>query len=115
MKQLHTFRHAIQSLVIFGGFYLEKLVEHDLLENTKTPPPVIWIVAAIGLVGLLWLIEYLINVWFDRSQWFRQKLLGDDFIEGIWFNKVKLSDKSLFGLLRIEIKEGGVIVLNQWI
>ena len=110
MKQLHIFRHGVQSLVIFGGFYLEKVVEYDLLEKSKTPPMLIWIVAAIGLVGLLWLIECLINTWFDHSQWFRQILLGEDFIEGIWFNKVKLTEKSLFGLLHIEIKEGGVIV-----
>jgi len=111
VKNLKIFRHATQSLVVFGTFWLEKAVEHDLLLGTHASPTLIWIVAAVGLVALLWFSEWLINKCFDRSVWLRKRILGDDFIEGVWFNKVKLPlPGQAYGLLYIEVKEEGVVV-----
>jgi hypothetical protein len=110
MNKLKNFRHAVQSLIVFGVFWLEKSIEYNFLENKKTPPAIIWIVAAVGLMALLWTAEWLVNRWFDYSQKLRRLVLGDDFIEGTWFNKVKLSGQALYGLLHIEVREDGVMV-----
>jgi len=110
MKNLKLFRRAIQSLVVFGVFWLEKLVEYHLLEGKKSPPALVWIVAAVGLVALLYAVEWGINTWFDHSEWMREAILQDDFIEGVWFNKVKASGTALYGLLYIKVKEDSAVV-----
>ena len=68
MHKLKIFRHAIQSLVVFGVFWLEQDVEQDLLLGKHTSPALIWIIAALSLVALLWAAEWLVKPQRDCGQ-----------------------------------------------
>ena len=109
MKRLKTFIQTVKGFALFAGYYLEKYLEEHLMNQNTRQPILITVFAFLGLVAFIKVFEEIAKMLVERWQGLRRIILGDDYIEGIWFNKVPVSPP-LYGLLRIAIRNNSVNV-----
>jgi hypothetical protein len=68
--------------------------------------------AFLGLIAFIKIAEVVAEFAIERWRGLRRTILGDSYIEGVWFNKVPIASP-LYGLLRIEIKGESVRVSGE--
>lgn len=73
---------------IVAGFYLRKFLENN--QNTSIANI---IEIAVILIITLVTLNIAINKGIDHAKWFRKLIVGKDFVEGIWLQRI--SNKSL--------------------
>lgn len=113
MKRLQNFVRGVEAFALFFALWLEQWAEQYLFKNNSAPLALLLLAAFVGLVVFVKLAQFLVTRWVDKSPTLRRLILGDDYIEGFWFNKVQTHDAALFGLLRIKVTEGGVTVHGE--
>jgi hypothetical protein len=112
MKRLDNFIQSVKAFALFAGLYLEKYLEQHLIDD-KTQKPVLVIVCAfLGLIAVIKVSEKVAEFAIERWRGLRRTILGDNYIEGVWFNKVPINSP-LYGLLRIEIKDSSVRISGE--
>lgn len=107
MQRLERFIDAVRAFALFVGLYFEQYLEGHLLNGKSPAPLLVTIFAFLGLIAFVKIAEAATVLAIERWRGFRRTILGDNYIEGIWFNKVPTTSP-LYGLLRIEIKDGSV-------
>lgn len=113
MKKLHTFVRAVEALALFLALWIEQWAQQYLFKSHSAPLALLVVTGFVGLVAVVKLAHYTMTHWVDTSPQLRKLILGDDYIEGYWFNKVQTSTSALFGLLRIIVTEAGVRVHGE--
>ena len=109
MKRLERFIQSVKAFALFAGLYLEKYLEQHLLDEKSRKPVLVTVFAFLGLIAFIKIAEEVADFAIERWRGLRRTILGDSYIEGVWFNKVPL-ENPLYGLLRIEIRDGSVRV-----
>lgn len=112
MKRLLRFTQSVKAFALFGALYLEKYLEVHLLDAKSPKPVLVTVLAFLGLIAAIKLAEAVADFAVERWRGLRRTILGDSYIEGVWFNKVPIASP-LYGLLRIEIKEGSMRVEGE--
>lgn len=117
MKRLQQFIRTVQAFGLIVGFYLEKHFEHFLecvrtQDGKDSSSSLVLIVAVLALMASIKICEWLADAAVERWSWLRRTILGDSYIEGVWFNGGS-ADKQVFGLLRIAFRDGKVIVEGE--
>ncbi len=112
MKRLERFIQSVKAFALFAGLYLEKYLEQHLLDDKTRKPVLVTLFAFLGLIAFIKVAEAVAEFAIERWRGLRRTILGDNYIEGVWFNKVPLASP-LYGLLRIEIKESSVRVSGE--
>jgi hypothetical protein len=110
MKRLEAFIAFVKGFGLLFGFYIERRFEYVL--GDKTPKSLLVIVAFLSLLASIKIFERLAETSIERWRWLRKSILGDNYIEGVWFNKVP-TNPPLYGLLRIELRDGSVGVEGE--
>lgn len=113
MKKLHTFVRGVEALALFLALWIEEWAEKYLFTSKSAHLALLVVTGFVGLVVIVKLAHSAMTHWVDHSPRLRKLILGDDYIEGFWFNKVQLSTTARFGLLRIIVTEGGVTVHGE--
>jgi hypothetical protein len=104
------FLEWVRILALFSAIFIADLIIKSL-EHTKVP-----FAGAAALTGLLAIaamhvIELLVTTTFDRAIWLRRVILGDEYIEGVWFDTVV--GQGLYGLITIHIRDGKITTTGE--
>jgi hypothetical protein len=115
-----TVRHVqafILALTLSLTEFLKKYIEKMLPPQWEHAAVMTWLLIFICLFILIELLQYAINNYVERSQWLRRKLLGDNFIEGIWKDVVTWNtNEGKFltgGLVEITFSKGKLHVSGE--
>ena len=110
MKRLQAFISFVEGFGLLFGFYIERRFEYVL--GNETPKPLLTIIAFLSLLASIMLFGQLAKSSVERWRWLRRTILGDNYIEGVWFNKVP-TEPPLYGLLHFEFRNGSVGVEGE--
>lgn len=113
MKKLHTFVRVIEALALFLALWIEEWAEKYLFTSKSAPLALLVVTGFVGMVVIIKLAHSAVSRWVDTSPRLRKLILGDDYIEGYWFNKVVMGNSVRYGVLRILATEGGVTVHGE--
>lgn len=113
MNSLKKFLLFWQSIVIFAGLYFEKWAEQYFVDEAQGRPALLTLVTFLGLVVLIKCLDYPFAKGVEKSRKLRRMILGDAYIEGVWFNKVKSGEENRYGLLNIEYQDESICVHGE--
>lgn len=110
MGQYKRFIEWVRLLSLFSAVFIADLILRHL-EHTKIP-----FLASAAFIGLMVIatmhvMELLATTVFERLGFVRRFVLGDDCIEGMWFDNVVGED--LFGLITIQFRDGGISISGE--
>lgn len=113
MKALKSFLAFWQMSAIFCGLYLEKWAEKYLIDDASVHPPLLMFALFVGLAVIIKALDLPFIKGVEKSRRLRRLILGDDYIEGVWFNKIKSGNGNLNGLVHIYFSEGDMRVSGE--
>lgn len=117
MHRLESFYKTLTTIliVIFLSIeaYLVHLVSEIKIENKFYPFIIIGFI--IGLILIFKFVEFLVEKLLEESKIVRALILRDDFIEGVWLDKVDIDGISGYGLITIVYQNGKFIQTGEQI
>lgn len=110
MRRYHNFLEWVRLLALFSAVFLADVVLR-LLEQVHAAHYVSVLVLGFCAIAVFHVTELLVTTLFERLTWLRRWVLGDEWVEGVWFDAVQGRD--LFGIITIQQKEGSATVVGE--
>lgn len=99
MKKLEKF-YRITNIGIVSVLLIFEGKVRDLIHA----PEVVGYVATIAILIMLFkLLEWVIELFVERTIWLRRLILGDEYLEGVWCDKITIDDKFCYAILTITL------------
>lgn len=111
---MRNYEHAlewIRILSLFSSVFIAESVIKNLEKHGRIDK--LWLTLLIGFVAIatMHVLELVVTTLFHRSMWIKQVLLGDEYIEGVWFDIVV--GKNHYGLINIHICDGRIFIVGE--
>lgn len=108
MPRLEAFYKIVNLIIIVTFLSLEAYLIHLISEQATSN--IIFVFLTIGfvivLVTVFKLIEYLIEKAIEECKFIRKIILKNEFIEGTWFDNVKIDGEDVYGLTTFTFNKG---------
>jgi hypothetical protein len=112
MKNIENFYKKISVVIIAATFAIENLIVKRLVEYLqKIKLANEWIILLLSIIILVFIFELLslvVEMVIEKCKCIRALILGEDFIEGVWFDLVEDNGEKCYGLVTISYKEGHI-------
>lgn len=108
MKKLNSFYKFIETVLIVVILAIEGNIVECVKKSQLKEEWLILLVSVVLLIFIFKLLGWLIEKAVENSKRIRAIILGDDYIEGTWFDIVEIGGYKFYGLLNITYKEGKI-------
>lgn len=125
MQRVQKVHEYIDTLLVISVLYAEGTILDNLEQHYFKNHTLIFVGCIVFFVSVFKLLEWLIAKLIKNSEHIREFILGEDFIEGIWFDSTVEDNEKTYGLFTnsyhgTEIEQNGELYseecqpLNSW-
>jgi len=106
MKKIERFYKYANSIFVVIVVLIEEqviqFVEHLGIKNNV----LVYVISIITLITLFKIMEWTVEQLLEKVCWIRKLLLGEDYIEGVWLDKVEINKEKFYSLIHINYEDG---------
>lgn len=106
MERLEKFYRFVNVVLVVIVLFLEAQIVHCLEKSGIHNFWLLFVVTATLLIAFFKFGEWLVEKMIENLDWLKKLIIGDEYIEGLWIDKVEISGRNFYGLLIISMKDG---------
>jgi hypothetical protein len=100
----------VRILFLFSAVFAAELLIKNF-ESAELPFVGMVLITGFLAIAVMHVFELVITRIFDHSIWMRRMILGDEYIEGVWIDRV--IDQDAFGVISIHVRDGALSMTGE--